>query len=219
MNQWYKPFFYKGRETLRALFSLRYLGWHVLAITLTFLIVTTGTDWAYFGFSRLPRIQSLAWPAALIGFFVPLLLPMYFLSRTGATRVLGYAVVQAQVIGWCLSAFYKALTGRAHPPLPGVTLQGDLTHIFQFGILKGGVFWGWPSSHATVACALSAVVFILCKKPWVRVLAVAYALYISLGASLSFHWLSDAVAGIIFGTLVGVLVARKFKTYTSPAVS
>ena len=211
---WYAPFLFKLRETIFSLFSPRYLPWHVLAIVLTYVFVITDTDWNYYEISRNPFIQMYAWPAGILGFFAPLIIPALLLIRGGAYRVMGYAVIQAQAIGWLLSAFYKTFTGRAHPPLQGITLPTDITHVFQFGLLKAGVFWGWPSSHATVACAFSATVFLLSDKLWVRVLAIVYATYVTVGASLTFHWFSDAVAGVIFGTLVGVLVARAFKTYT-----
>jgi membrane-associated phospholipid phosphatase len=31
----------------------------------------------------------------------------------------------------------------------------DSRHGFQFGFLKGGIFWGWPSGHTTVAFSMA----------------------------------------------------------------
>ena len=40
-----------------------------------------------------------------------------------------------------LATIYKAGTGRLQPNL----VNGfDISHAFQFGILKHGIFWGWP---------------------------------------------------------------------------
>jgi hypothetical protein len=99
-------------------------------------------------------------------------------------------------VTWCyVTAGYKALTGRAHPA-HGVGT--DLTHTFRFGLLRGGVFWGWPSSHTTIAFAMALTVFTLYpKRRWLGWLAIAYAFYIGLGVSMTIHWFSDFAAGAI----------------------
>ena len=89
----------------------------------------------------------------------------------------------------------------------------DTSHGFQFGLLKGGVFWGWPSSHTTVAFAMSVcLVTLLPKQKSLAVLALAYALYVGLAVSVSIHWLSEFVAGAIIGSLVGRVVGASFRT-------
>lgn len=39
---------------------------------------------------------------------------------------------------------------------------------------------------------------------------LAYAFYVGIGVSATIHWFSEFVAGGIFGSLVGVVVAKKF---------
>lgn len=90
-------------------------------------------------------------------------------------------------------------------------MSPDFSHDFRFGWLRGGVFWGWPSSHTTIAFAMATTVFTLFpKNKWLGGLALAYAGYIGLGVSMTIHWLSDFVAGAILGTVIGVVVGKSF---------
>jgi membrane-associated phospholipid phosphatase len=126
------------------------------------------------------------------------------ITRSAPTRLVGWAIGQAEIIGGIIAAGYKAVTGRAHPA-HGVGI--DLTHDFRFGLLRGGVFWGWPSSHTTIAFAMAVTVFSLFPKPrWFGYLALTYAFYIGLGVSMTIHWFSDFVAGALIGTVVGLVV-------------
>ncbi len=88
----------------------------------------------------------------------------------------------------------------------------NTSHGFQFGFLKGGIFWGWPSSHTTIAFAMSVCLITLFPKhKFVLVLALVYALYVGLGVSVSIHWLSEFVAGAMIGSMVGRTVGESFR--------
>jgi membrane-associated phospholipid phosphatase len=120
----------------------------------------------------------------------------------------GRAVVHAELIGALVAAAYKAITGRAHPS-HGV--GADISHVFRFGFLRGGVFWGWPSSHTTIAFAMAITIFtLLPKQRWLGYLAITYALYIGIGVSMTIHWFSDFAAGAMIGTAIGTVVGRSF---------
>jgi F0F1-type ATP synthase assembly protein I len=41
-------------------------------------------------------------------------------------------------------------------------------------------------------------------------LAIAYALYVGIGVSMTIHWFSDFVAGAIIGTMIGTVVGTSF---------
>src|SRR5208283_5065336 len=124
------------------------------------------------------------------------------LSRTG------WAIGQAALIGSLLSSTYKAFTGRVHPEH---FIGADLSHDFRFGWLRGGVFWGWPSSHTTIAFAMAVTVFTLYpKQRWLGVAAILYAFYVGIGVSLTIHWFSDFVAGAIIGSVIGAVVGKSF---------
>ena len=151
------------------------LVWHATAILLTLGLVTSGFDWLYFQWTRSPILRSWLWPAVPIGGLLPMVLPLTLfvlggVTRSVPTRWVGWAIAQAEVIGGIIAAGYKAVTGRAHP---AHDVSIDLTHVFQFGFLRGGVFWGWPSSHTTIAFAMAVTVFRLFpKQRWLAALAM-----------------------------------------------
>ena len=192
-------------------------GWmiscHIIAIILTFSLVTSGLDWLYFTSTRDPILRSWMFPAAPIGGLVPIALPLILLaigsiSRSAKTTLAGWAVGQAELIGALVAAAYKAITGRVHPS-HGV--GADSSHIFQFGFLRGGAFWGWPSSHTTIAFAMAVTLFQLFpKQRWLGYVAITYALYIGIGVSMTIHWFSDFLAGAIIGTAIGAVVGKTF---------
>jgi membrane-associated phospholipid phosphatase len=187
--------------------------WHVITIVLTFILVTAGFDWLYFRSTRNPVLRSWMFPAAPIGGLVPIILPLVLLAvgivtKSAKTSLAARAVIQAEVIGALFAAAYKAITGRAHPS-HGV--GADISHVFRFGFLRGGVFWGWPSSHTTIAFATAITIFtLLPKQRWLGYLAITYALYIGVGVSMTIHWFSDFAAGAIIGTVIGNVVGRSF---------
>ena len=186
---------------------------HFGAIALTLALVLSGFDWQYFLWTRSPALRSWLWPAVPIGGLMPIALPLTLfllggVGRSDRTRLVGWAIGQAEVIGGIIAAGYKAITGRAHPAYGVGT---DLTHVFRFGLLRGGVFWGWPSSHTTIAFAMAVTVFRLFpKQRWLGCSVIAYAFYVGLGVSMSIHWFSDVVAGALIGTAVGVIVGSGF---------
>ena len=55
-----------------------------------------------------------------------------------------------------------------------------------------------------------ALIMMYPKNKLVKIVALAYALYIGLGVSVSIHWFSDFVAGAILGTLIGVIVGKQY---------
>jgi membrane-associated phospholipid phosphatase len=194
-------------------FRGRNLLWHLLAIAATFLIVRSGLDWLYFKTTR--PLAVYLFPAVRLGWRVPVLFPVAVFTvgvfrKDLRTVCLAYATAQAVIIGLIVAAFYKALTGR--PGLRQARQMIDTSGEFHFGFLEGGVFYGWPSSHTTVAFAMSAALWMLYPgNKVVRCLALVYALYVGVGVSMTIHWFSDFVAGAIIGTVIGVTVGRTFK--------
>ena len=198
-------------------FTRRYLPWHVLAIALTAVCVLSGFDWWYFQHTRGALFLSLALPAAIIGWFVPIIgsVGLYLwgeVRKRADTMLAAVAVAQASILGLLVSSFYKVFTGRQQPEFYTYTSSLDVSRDFNFGILQHGVFWGWPSSHVAVAFAMvTALMLMYQDNKFIRYLAPLYALYIVIGVSISIHWFSDALAGAIIGTLIGVVVARSFR--------
>ncbi len=211
---------------LGACYSWRNILWQLLAVALTYLIVASGFDWWYYTNTRNPVLQSWLFPAAILGGIVPILLPilLFFLKKKNTAL----AIIQAAVMGLFISSFYKIFTGRIPPPFHNPTfyklfsggvpppLQQSLVDIsrkFEFGFLRNGMFWGWPSSHTTVAFAVAVTLFILYRhKPLIKYSALLIALYIGIGVSTNIHWFSEFVAGAIIGSVIGTVVGRTFQT-------
>lgn len=216
-----KRLFYKFFGNIWRTFSGRRILLHVATILLTALIVKSGFDWFYFGATRSPLLQSLLFPAVVLLPMTALFLPLTLIlvgkikKRVGIENF-GFALGQAAIIGVVLSSFYKSLTGRLPPPLHGFagnTLSPDISHSFQFGLMEGGIFWGWPSGHTTVAFAVAVTAFVLLyqKNRTIGFIALLLALYVGVGISTNIHWFSDFIAGTLVGTAIGLSVGKSFK--------
>jgi membrane-associated phospholipid phosphatase len=208
-----KQFLMTLPRNLVGCFKGRRIIWHVVAVLLTTILVKSGFDWRYFLATRDPALRSWMFPAVVIGGLLPITLPLILLAFGAVTRnhritTAGWAIGQAELLGSLISSAYKVFTGRTHPAHHA---GADISQIFHFGFLRGGVFWGWPSSHATIAFAMAATVFALCPKPrWLGLVAILYAFYIGIGVSTTIHWYSDFVAGAIIGSVIGTVVGGSF---------
>ncbi len=195
-------------------FAWKNLLWHVLAIALTYVIVVSGFDWWYFQHTRSELLRDYTLPSAIIGFFVPIILPVTFyilgeFRKNDRLQKIGVALAQSAIVAWIISSIYKAFTGRIQPEFYTHLSNVDNSHVFNFGFLQHGIFWGWPSSHTAVAFATAVTLILLYpKNKFLKFIALSYALYIGIGVSVSIHWFSDFLAGAIFGSLIGVVVAR-----------
>lgn len=150
-------------------------------------------------------------PAVIAGQAVPMILPLFLLLlgialENAKTTRAAWALGQAAFIGWFTSSCYKALTGR--DPLPH-GIGNDTSQVFRFGLLRHGIFWGWPSSHTAVAFAMAVTVLTLFpRKRWLGAAAILYAIYIGVGVSITIHWFSDFAAGVLIGTAIGATVGK-----------
>ncbi len=211
-----RKFFTLIPTSLLAIFSLKNLWWHALMIALTGLLVAMGFDWQYFAKVSDTPFSHVFRFAGILGFVGPFLI-FIGLWILGAMRdskrlnIASWAVLQAAFLGWLVSSMYKVFTGRAHPPHQITDLLMQISREFHFGVWEGGIFWGWPSSHTTVSFAIAFVLIVFFRgNKWVTVPALGYAVYIAIGASASFHWFSDVVAGLILGIIVGIAVGKAF---------
>jgi membrane-associated phospholipid phosphatase len=209
-------------------FAPRVFLWHLVAFALTFVCVWSGLDWWWFMHSRAPLTQAVLLPAAVIGGLLPMVLPwvVYGVGRTLQNKKLsstGLAILQAELLAGFISAAYKSVTGRIEPPLHGFgavvsPTAVDNSHAFNFGFWEHGIFWGWPSTHTTLAFAAMVTIYTLFPQhKLVRALALGYAFYIGIGISTNIHWFSDFVAGAIIGSVIGVVVGKSFKMDSASA--
>jgi membrane-associated phospholipid phosphatase len=132
-----------------------------------------------------------------------------------------WALGQAAFLAYLITSCYKTVTGRRPPPFHGHfgtlaldnTALTDSSHGFQFGFLKGGIFWGWPSGHTTVAFSMALCLIMLYPKNKALVFcALAYAFYVGFAVSVTIHWFSEFAAGAIIGSMIGMTVGRSFRT-------
>lgn len=190
-------------------FSGKNIYFHIGAIFLTYWIVSSGFDWKYFLSVRNPTLNQVFFPAIVIGGLLPILLPLVLLLIK-KTRYVGAALAQASLLGSLISSTYKVFTGRVQPNL--VDIVHDSSRNFNFGFLEHGVFWGWPSSHTTIAFAMACTLIIMFRNNKIVVYgALLYAFYIGIGISFAIHWFSEFVAGALIGTAIGIAVGRGWR--------
>jgi membrane-associated phospholipid phosphatase len=209
-----RKLFYRVFYSIADLYQGRNLLWQFFFVILTYILVATGFDWFYYQSTQGLTVQSILFPAAIFGFLIPVLAPIAMFAAAALTRNkrltnAAYAISQAGLLGLGVSSLYKVFTGRVG--LPHLLSGIDTSVIFRFGVLRGGAFQGWPSSHTSVAFAMSmALVTLYPENRLLRFLAIAYAIYIGLGVSGTIHWFSDFAAGAILGTIIGVTVGGRF---------
>lgn len=219
--KWMKNFFYRLPENFRKSFWGRNILWYALASLLTYLLVVSGTDWKIFLSSRNAALQTPLFPAVILGGLVPMFSPFIlwalgFVRENTRTKIIAFTIGQAALLGWFISSAIKGFTGRIPPEFRGVTPTNmtkitDITREFHFGLFREGIFWGWPSSHTTVAFATAVALFTLFpENKRVKYAALAYAFYVGIGVSVSIHWFSDFVAGAIIGSVIGAIVGKSF---------
>lgn len=209
-----KHLFSQMASNVLKIFSGKNLIWHALAIFLTYLIVVTKFDWEYFLSARSEALNTFLFPAVIIGGLLPIILPACVLAigilrKNYELRVTAWALIQATILGSFISSLYKAFTGRIQPNL--MNLTADISTQFNFGFWQHGIFWGWPSSHTTIAFAMAfTLINLFPKKKLLVFCSVVYAFYIGFGVSISIHWFSDFAAGAIIGTVIGAVVGESF---------
>lgn len=211
-----KRLFYNIGNNIMRSFQGRNLLWHFVAVAATYMFVVSDFDWEYFQFFQGTQIYYFMFSAAAIGGIMPFITPVGMLiigkARKSANLVnAAFAVGQAAILGSFISSLYKTFTGRLHPSITQIS-NIDISHTFQFGFLRGGIFWGWPSSHTTIAFAMVATIWALYpKNKLLKVLTILYAFYIGIGVSMTIHWFSDFAAGAIIGAVIGTVVGNSFK--------
>jgi membrane-associated phospholipid phosphatase len=210
------PLFFSLKKTLIHIFSGKRLVLQLLAGILTYIIVLSGFDWFYFVTIQSSIVVKFLVPAIFIGGTVPMfVLPVLYLVlkllRKKRETFMLWAIAQAAFLGWSISSFYKAFTGRIQPPRGDVTHLVDSSHDWNFGFLEHGIFWGWPSSHTTVAFAMSfACIALFPNNKKVFWGALLYAFYIGVGFTTHIHWFSEFVAGALLGAVIGSAVGKHF---------
>jgi len=203
------------RQDLARVFAPRRLPWHLLAMGLTVILVASGFDGWVAATARGTEIQTLAFSAGRIGFWMPIAAPLTMLAlgglrRDGRLRTTAWRVAESEVLALGICAAYKAFTGRPGPASVHDGAFDVVSRVFRFGFMRGGVFWGWPSAHVMTAFAGAVALALLYRgNRGVAWATAAYAAFMAAGVSITFHWFSDVVAGAIIGSVIGVVVGAR----------
>jgi membrane-associated phospholipid phosphatase len=209
-----KNFFIQLFVNLKAIYFWPNTIWHLVLFGLTFLSLFSGFDWQYSLVTR--GINMWFWlVAGVVGGLLPILLPFVLYAvgqiiKERDIKITALALGQAVILGSFTSSLYKAFTGRIPPDLTNIVT--DISHGFRFGFWEGGIFWGWPSSHTTIAFAMAVTFLVMYpKKTVMKYFVLLYAAYIGFGASIGFHWFSEVVGGVVLGSIVGLVVGSNSK--------
>ncbi|MDP4197740.1 MAG: phosphatase PAP2 family protein, partial [Bacteroidota bacterium] len=132
-----------------------------------------------------------------------------------------FAVFQAGLITVTYISILKGLTGRAHPDPNDAPLdRGDVSRRFNFGLVRGGIYRGWPSGHVggTMAVASSLSNYYP-EKTWLKALTYFWAGYTMASVSIyhkgTMHWFSDAIAAGFMTYSIGKSVGNFYRNSIS----
>lgn len=116
----------------------------------------------------------------------------------------------AVVIGQFLKEALKVVFGRYWPATFASNPSLIDNHVYGFNWFKmGTAYASFPSGHTTFIFSFAAVLW--CVFPKLRWLAcLLCVLVISGQIVMYYHFVSDIIAGVILGTLVGVCVVRNY---------
>jgi membrane-associated phospholipid phosphatase len=126
----------------------------------------------------------------------------YLLHRAALKRA-GWETLLAHVAAGVINTLLKHLVGRARPKF----MHSDQSNFLPFG---GSGWDSFPSGHAMAACAVATVLAV--RFPRLRWLMGLIALAVSMSRLFrGSHFLTDIVAGAVFGVLIGAIVAHPWK--------
>ena len=190
-----------------------------VSVVLTWIFVRSGLDWAYFVLiQKLPLFGALI-AADGFGYIFPVLyVAGLFLAARRAPQkgygAAGFAVLISVALALDVSMTLKAITGRVSPPhhAYGAALaNADNSDAFNFGWMNLSILGGWPSSHATVAFAITvSLMVVLPRARGLHLITLCLAVFTGLGVTFGFHWLSEFASGALIGASIGLWVGSVF---------
>jgi membrane-associated phospholipid phosphatase len=202
-------------QNLIGSFKGKKIWFHISAIVLTAIIVFSGFDDFYFSYMTEAGLSRNISSGVKVGGLIPIAIPLalivcgILLDRFYKRKYgfFGAALAQAAILGSLISSAYKAFTGRIQPTASGLLES----HNWNFGFWEHGIFWGWPSSHTTIAFAMAVCLIYVCRKnKYITTLALIYAFWIGIGVTFRIHWFSEFIAGALIGTAIGMTVGKSY---------
>jgi membrane-associated phospholipid phosphatase len=159
---------------------------------------------------------ALNWPHQLVDVFVYSLLLVFIgcgiaLWRQRNTRWLPtiFDAALSLAVVLALKAPVKALFGRTWPDTFYHNNPSWLDHgVYGFLPLHWQVaYWAFPSGHTAQIVAISTAAIL--HKPKLAWIFLPFSLFVMADlVALNFHWLSDVLAGVLFGASVAFVVNR-----------
>jgi membrane-associated phospholipid phosphatase len=140
-----------------------------------------------------------------------MLLTAGYVFRSASIKRAGWGTLVAHAVAGGVNTVMKHLIGRGRPKFMHV----DASTFFPFG----GKGWdSFPSGHSMAAFAVATVLAV--RFPRFRWPLMATALAVSVSRLFrSSHFLTDIIAGAVFGALIGAIVAHPWKEWRASFAS
>jgi hypothetical protein len=202
-------------------FTGKNLLFHVSGIWATSVIVSNSMDKDVHNyFIKNGQYEQYSAPAVHLGSVAPFLLGgiiwIYgFDSKKDREKTIGSAVLQACAVSFLYASTLKLFTGRPNPKAIEYK-DNSYANNFRYGFNKGGIYFGWPSSHMMTHTAMITSFLSFYKDNIaMNIIGYTYLAYL-FGSVISFnkstmHWFSDAVAGTLMGYGIGSNIGANFR--------
>jgi len=162
--------------------------------------------------SATPPMIDLWWRSVIVASRnEPLTRIAHVLDEWGAGG-LGFGVVPATIVGvFVLTGRVKAVPGFLIAGVVSLALVQTLKPILDRArpddMLTISDVGSFPSGHVTNVATLFVFAALVYRKPVITVLAVGYVVLMAWSRSyLSAHWLSDTIAGALWGAALAAVV-------------
>lgn len=193
-----------------------FLKFYILIIALTLIILYFDLDFAYLIWITNLTPRSILFIGDLLGFILPplLIITAYIYDYKRYNRFsneLFRRVFTSILLAITSTTLIKVFTNRTGPPFSGDrALWVNDSHNFHFGFMEQSFIGGYPSSHAAVFFTLFFTFYFWSYKFKYKILITfllfILASFISFSVSLGFHWISEVIAGIVFGYVTAKIV-------------
>lgn len=212
-------------QNTKASFSGWNLTFHLTAVAETVLLSSLNGDYEiHTAFHNHSNWGIAGQPGIYLVYAVPLEIGgMYIAARMNHDSELlaaSYAVLQAEALTLLYTTVLKLVTGRPAPNDDLVPSEASdmraLSHTFKWGFGRGGVWNGWPSGHtAVVTAAWTPLAAFYPDSLALKLTGAGLSAYMIFAAtsaqSGSFHWFSDAIAGVLMAYPIGTSVGEGFR--------
>lgn len=192
-------------------------------ISSTALIVSSGLDSRISTYFRDNQsYNGYALPGVIAGSTLPITAGAFLyiygkIQQDNRMIAASFAVLQAGLITVAYISVLKGITGRTHPdPADTPSDRRRVSRTFNFGVVRGGIYRGWPSGHVggTMAVASTLSNFYP-EKNWLKILSYGWVAYTMASVSVfhkgTMHWFSDAVAAGFMTYSIGSSVGRFYR--------